>query len=369
MFRGQVRSALAAFAALALAVLAPAARADDAPDVRLGNDVLPTFQSVRLHLDADRKDYRGAIHADLKVVHATNVVRLHALGQSLQRVSLRQGADTVHVTIERGERGLLTLTSATPLAPGQASLEIEFTADFGTRAVGLYRVTQGGRGYAFTQFESDDAREAFPCWDEPCFKFPYQLTLEVPEAHEAISNTPVASQSVSAGWKTVMFEKTPPLPSYLLAVATGPLEFVPVPGMRFPTRVVTVRGQGHLAGTTVAMVPRIVAGLEKWFGMPYPFAKLDLIAVPDFAYGAMENPGAITFRDDGLLLDPATSTASCTRPASETAPSAREHDRACRRQLHRVGAEDGHDRSLDLGAVELAGRRRRVEALAAEAHP
>jgi alanyl aminopeptidase len=298
----------AVLTALTLLAFDSAARAAEVPDVRLGNDVVPGFQSVRLHLDADQRAYSGATHTDLRVARATAIVRLHARGETLDRVTLRQGEDSVAVTIARGDNGLLTLTAAAPLHPGAATLDIEFHADFGTRAVGLYRLNKDGHGYAFTQFESDDAREAFPCWDEPCFKFPYQLTLEVPAAHEAISNTPIASQTSADGWKTIVFEKTPPLPSYLLALATGPLEFTPVPGFRYPVRIVTVQGQRALTGTTIAMLPRILGGLENWFGMPYPFAKLDLVAVPEFAYGAMENPGAITFREDALLLDPATAT-------------------------------------------------------------
>jgi alanyl aminopeptidase len=303
MIRPLSRAALSMFALLAFAA---SSHSEEAPEVRLGSDVVPAFQSIRLRLDADQADYSGSIHADLRVVRTTTVVRLHADGQELKRVALRQGADTVQVTVARGDRGLLTLTAATALRPGPASLDIDFGAAYGTRAVGLYRVAKGGRGYLFTQFESADAREAFPCWDEPGFKFPYQFTLEVPTAHEALTNTPVESQSERDGWKTIVFAKTPPLPSYLLALATGPLEFTPIPGLRYPARIVTVQGQSALTATAAEFTPRLMEGLERWFGTPYPYAKLDLIAVPEFAYGAMENAGAITFREDELLIDPAT---------------------------------------------------------------
>ena len=290
-----------------------AVRADDTPDVRLGNDVRPTFQLIKLRLDPDKRSFSGSVHVELKVARATDTIRFHAEGQRLTRVALAQGGDSVSAKRVTGDHGLQTLTAASALKVGTATLDIEFTNMFGTRAVGLYRALREGKGYLFTQFESDDAREAFPCWDEPCFKFPYQIVLEVPSAQEAITNTPPESSADNAGWKTITFKRTPPLPSYLLAIAVGPFEFTPVPGTRMPTRVVTCQGEKHLAGTTVEISPKLIAGLERWFGIPYPFEKLDLIAVPEFAYGAMENPGLITFRDDILLLDGASASAAQRR--------------------------------------------------------
>jgi alanyl aminopeptidase len=162
-------------AALAFAPLSPAhaqqGSSKEAPDVRLGRDVVPTFQGVRLRLDPDKRSYSGSVHVELKVANATDTIRFHAEGQKLTRVTLRQGGDSVIVTRTTGDHGLQTLGAARKLAAGTATLDIEFTHLYGTRAVGLYKANREGRGYLFTQFESDDAREAFPCWDEPCFKF------------------------------------------------------------------------------------------------------------------------------------------------------------------------------------------------------
>ena len=301
-------------AACLLAVRSTGARAEETPDVRLGRDVSPTFQLVRLKLDPDKRSFSGSVHVELKVSSATDTIRFHAEGERLTRVALWQGGDSVTTTRASGDHGLQTLTATHALKPGTATLDIEFTNLFGTRAVGLYRALRENRGYLFTQFESDDAREAFPCWDEPCFKFPYQLILEVPSAQEAVTNTPPERTVEQAGWKSITFKRTPPLPSYLLALAVGPFEYTSVPGTKMPTRVITCQGEKHLAGTTAEIAPRLVAGLERWFGIPYPFEKLDLIAVPEFAYGAMENPGLITFRDDILLLDGANASPAQRRP-------------------------------------------------------
>jgi len=291
---------------VALLTLASAATAD----ARLTNDVAPTFQSIELKTDPDSTRYTGRVVIALDVIKPTRVIQLHADGQTLERIALTQGGKPIAVTETRGDRGLLTLTAARELGKGTARLEIAFTHAFNTQAVSLYRVVKDGRGYLFTQMEAEHAREAFPCFDEPAYKFPYQLTLRIPGRQEALFNTPIESESTQDGWKTIRFKKTPPLPSYLLAIAAGPLEFTPIPGLGVPGRVVTVQGQSQRAGMAARCAAPLMKGLEAYFGRPYPFEKLDLVAVPEYWFGAMENPGAITFLDNILLLDPATATTS-----------------------------------------------------------
>ncbi|HVR98006.1 MAG TPA: M1 family aminopeptidase [Thermoanaerobaculia bacterium] len=299
-----IRPALLIF--LALFAGSPAAWA--AVDVRLGRDVVPTFEAVRLRLDADRPGYSGSVHMTLAVKKPTETFRFHAEGQTLERVALLRVGTEVPIRFERGERGVVTVTAGALLSQGEYRLEVGFSHVFNTRSVSLYRAKRGEQGFLYTQFQPDEAREAFPCWDEPSFKIPYQLTLEVPEKHEAVSNTPVESQEVRDGWKTVVFRKTPPMPSYLVALATGPLEFTPIPGLKVPARVVTGPGQARLAALAVEMTPRLLAAVESYFGTPYPYEKLDLIAGPEFWPGAMENPGAVTFMESILLLDPERAT-------------------------------------------------------------
>ena len=313
------RSLLALFLVGGL-LAAPAHAAPEAEDVRLGSDVVPRFQLVRLRLDPDKRSYTGSVRVELDVARAVDSLRFHAEGQKVTRATLVQGRDTIAVTRTTGEHGLQRLAAARRLATGAATLEVEFSHLYGTRAVGLYRALKDGKGYLFTQFQSDDAREAFPCWDEPGFKQPWQVVLEVPAGQEAFTNTPVERTVEKDGWKTITFKRTPPMPSYLLALAVGPLETVPVPGPKVPTRIITCQGQSHLTRIAVETTPPLLAALERWFGTPYPYEKLDLVAVPEFAYGAMENAGLITFRDDLLLLDPASATSSQRRScASVTA--------------------------------------------------
>jgi alanyl aminopeptidase len=302
------RPCLALSAALALIAILPAAVLSAVSEGRLGRQVVPTFQSVRLVLDADRRDYRGSVRIELEAREPATSFQFHAEGLRLERMTLtgREGVFTHSHSL--GERGLVTLRPVAPLTPGRYTLAIDFTNDFDTQAASLYRLETGGRSYAFTQFQANDAREAFPCWDEPEFKIPWRLTLVVPEKHLAITNTPPEKITRVRGAKTVVFKKTPPMPSYLVALATGPLETVAIKGMSIPGRVVTVQGASRFAAEAIRMTPPLLAALERYFGSRYPYEKLDLIAVPEYWWGAMENPGAVVFADRFLLIDPKASS-------------------------------------------------------------
>src|SRR6185369_11329192 len=201
-----------------------------------------------------------------------------------------------------------TFRGAKPLPPGAYTLDIAFSGPFDTKATGLYHLKARDDWYAFTQFEANDARQAFPCWDEPEFKIPWSLKIEAPAGLVVLGNTPVEKKTEASGRQTVTFQRTPPMPSYLVAFAVGPFEFVDIPGTSVPARVVTPKGQTALAGEAVKMTGPLLTALEAYFKRPYPFPKLDLIAVPEYNYGAMENPGLITFNDRGILLEPNATT-------------------------------------------------------------
>ena len=302
-------------AAMLVALLAPVAGADSpAPAAgRLGTDVVPVSQDVRLVVDARKPDYTGSVRVELDVRRPAATFSLHAEEMDIRRLALTGPGGPAEVTHAASGKARLDVTAKAPLAPGRYTLEIDFANEYDTRATGLYKVKAAGDDYLFTQFEADEARQAFPCWDEPSFKIPYRMTVVVPAEHVAVSNTPIVTDTVKDGQRTVEFARTRPLPSYLLALATGPLEFVPIPGLSIPGRVVTVKGASHLAGEAVRTTPPVLAALERYFGRPYPYEKLDLIAVPEFWPGAMENPGAITFRDSILLLDSRAASAAQRR--------------------------------------------------------
>ena len=287
------------------ALLVPSIAAAETAD-RLPGDAIPTFQAITLHLDASKMDYTGSTRVMVRVPKATKTIHFHAQEMKLTSVVLKGKGKSWPLATSEGSWGFTTATSATTIPAGSYTLEIEFSNDFDRRATSLYRVEAGGNDYTFTQFEAIDARGAFPCWDEPGYKIPYQLTISVPETDDAVSNTPIETSTTVKGVKTVVFMKTKPLPSYLICIATGPFEYVPMQGTSIPARVVVPKGSTALAQTAATMTPPLLKALEDYFGRPYPYEKLDLIAVPEFSPGAMENPGAITFGDRFILFDPKT---------------------------------------------------------------
>ena len=200
---------------------------------------------------------------------------------------------------------------------GKATLRLEFTGVMNHKLVGMYRVKHDKHWYVYTQFEPLDARKAFPCFDEPRFKTPYEMTYVTPGDIKAFSNAPIKdSKTLENGQVERRFKATPPLPSYLVATAIGPLDVAEKPsanlkrkdGSILPIRILTVKGRAKDAEYALEEAGRVVAIQEEYFGIHYPYAKLDLVAVPDFGAGAMENAGLITYRDRMLLFDKKTGT-------------------------------------------------------------
>jgi len=286
---------------------------------RLHDHVRPTFQSVRLRLDPGAETYLGWVRVNLAVEESADEFSFHASGQKLRWLELRDETGPIGFRYEQEPDGRTIVVPESPLEPGIYTLSLEFTQDYNTRAVGLYKTEAQGEPYLFTQFQATDARKAFPCWDEPGFKFPYQLVIDHPVGLKAVSNTPIEAETERDGWRTVVFQRTRPMPSYLLALAVGDLREVPMRGLSVPGSIYTLPGHEALAATAASMTPDILKALELYFGQDYPYDKLDFIAVPEFWPGAMENPGAVFFKDSLLLADGSASTRELADLARVTA--------------------------------------------------
>ena len=288
-----------------LLLLATAARAAFDDDGRVSDGITPLRYRLELRVDPSRPGFDGDVRIAVRLATPTAEVRLHAKDLEIRHVEVLHDGHAVPGTAELGAASGLLLTFPESLAVGEHELHLAFAGRFADGLNGLYRAHVGGADYAFTQFEPLSARKAFPCFDEPRFKTPWEVTLRVPHGLVAAANAPVASTRTEAGADVVRFAPTRPLPTYLVAIAVGPFDVVKGAAGTPPLRVLAVRGQGKLARWILERVPRILATLAAYFDRPYPYEKLDLVAVPDFGMGAMENAGLVTFRDTLLLLDPA----------------------------------------------------------------
>jgi alanyl aminopeptidase len=213
----------------------------------------------------------------------------------------------------RDASGVAEIAFGTTLPAQEIDLALDYSALFNKKLQGLYKVTVGDDAYITSQMEAVSARYAFPGFDEPRFKTPFDITLTVPKDLVAIANTRPQHEEVSedAKWKTIAYARTEPLPTYLVAVAVGPWDVVEGPTLTantvrrqaLPLRGIGPRGTAPQLKWILAQTPAIVKFFEEYTKQPYPFDKLDLLGAPDFSAGAMENAGLIVFRDVLLRID------------------------------------------------------------------
>ncbi len=285
--------------------------ADDPPkreDGRLPAGVTPEHYTLSLKIVPGDERFSGTARIDVKLDRLTRAVVLHGANLHVTRVSgLTVGREvfgTSHTRAAFGDHAEeeLVLAFQAPLAPGNATLIIEYDAPFDKELSGLYRVKEKDHYYAFTQFEATSARRAFPCFDEPGWKTPFDVSIRTPWGLLAVANTREVDKVTDKEGTLYRFATTKPLPTYLIAFAVGDFDVRDGPTSPVPIRAITVKGKKDLAGLALEATAKLTATLGEYVQVPYPFDKLDVVAVPDFAAGAMENAGLITFREDALLV-------------------------------------------------------------------
>ena len=283
---------------------------------RLPRDIEPTSYRLELTPDLEAARFTGSVEIDVRVHEQTDRIVLNAAELDIASASVAPpAAAAVEVSAsldEADERLVLTLPA--PLAKGDATVRLSFSGTLNDKLRGFYRSTftdhEGRtRTIATTQMESTDARRAFPCWDEPDRKATFEITLVVDEELAAFSNSPVVEERpvVVDGMRKrlVRFAPTMRMSSYLVAFVVGPLvatEPIDVAGVL--VRVVHAPGKEHLTPFALDVARHSLEFFPEYFGIPYPGQKLDLVAIPDFSHGAMENLGCVTFRETALLVDP-----------------------------------------------------------------
>ncbi|HLI14456.1 MAG TPA: M1 family metallopeptidase [Acidimicrobiales bacterium] len=294
---------------------------DDSPDgaYRLPYDVAPRRYVLHLSPDLAAATFSGEETIELEVLAPTRRVVLHADGLAIAdaRIAEEAGAEPgVPCDLEADAAAQrVTFVAPAVLAPGRYRLSCRFSGVLNDRLEGFYRSTYvdedgNERVIATTQFEETKARKAFPCFDEPDRKAVFSVTLDEPPGMLAVSNGPeVASEPLPGGGRRVRFKDTIPMSTYLVAFVVGPLVATePVDAAGVALRVVHRPGREHLCATALDVARHALGFFTDYFAQPYPGDKLDLVALPDFAAGAMENLGCVTFREAILLADPANTS-------------------------------------------------------------
>jgi alanyl aminopeptidase len=243
------------------------------PKLRLGDDVRPVRYRLDLTVVPQQDTFTGTIEIDLQVRKPTDVVWLNARDLTIDAAQLTVGGRTQAAKVETSGGQFAGFTAGSAIPAGPAQLRIEYHGAFNKiGSDGLFKEQDAGSWYVYTQFESIDARRAFPCFDEPSFKTPWQLTLHVNQSDAAVSNTPVQSETGEPGGrKKVVFAETKPLPSYLVALGVGPFEFVDAGKIgknHTPLRMIAPKGKAAQAKYAAEVTGPLLAQLEDYFGVP-----------------------------------------------------------------------------------------------------
>ena len=275
-------------------------------------DVIPINYALTFEPDLKKFIFSGTetITADCK--KPTNIISMNCAELKIISCNIRSKGTFIKSTPILNEKKEEIQIKLDKKIKGKVTITIEFQGILNDRLLGFYRsqYQQNGKTkyLATTQFEAADARRAFPCWDEPKAKATFEISIITNNKFSAISNMPIKSKK-KIGSKTIYnFTKTPIVSTYLIYLGVGEFEYLTGKIGKTQIRVVTTKGNKSKGKFSLELGKKLLISYEKYFGIKYPLPKLDLIAVPDFAAGAMENWGAITFRETILLYDPKTSS-------------------------------------------------------------
>ncbi|KAK4217715.1 peptidase family M1-domain-containing protein [Rhypophila decipiens] len=294
----------------------------------LPTNVIPRHYHVTLEPDFKKLTFDGTVLIDLDVADDSKSISLHTLELDIHNAKVLSGGQTVSSSPKvsyNEDTQTTTLDFDNAISQGsKAQLEIKFTGQLNDKMAGFYRSTyknpDGSEGImAVSQMEPTDARRAFPCFDEPSLKAEFTVTLIADKKLTCLSNMDVASEAeVESNKKAVTFNKSPLMSTYLVAFIVGELNCIETNEFRVPVRVYAPPGQDIEHGRfSLNLAAKTLAFYEKVFGIEFPLPKMDQVAIPDFAQGAMENWGLVTYRVVDLLLDEAGSGAATKERVAE----------------------------------------------------
>jgi puromycin-sensitive aminopeptidase len=283
---------------------------------RLPTDVLPSAYRIRLDPDLQTGGFDGTVEIDVDVSRPVRTVVLNAVDFEFEPPELLAGGSSTVGEIELDvERERVGLTFPDPITPGSHTIALRFRGKLSELLVGFYRSTYvdddgSEHPIATTHFETCDARRAFPCFDEPSFKATFEITLVAPAGMGAYSNCMVAREvDLADGRHEVTFAPTMKMSTYLVACIVGDFVQTPIVDVDgVPLAVVCRPSNVHLTAFALDVAAFSLRFFAEYFGIPYPGDKVDLVGVPDFLYGAMEQVGCVTFREQYLFADEKTAS-------------------------------------------------------------
>jgi len=273
---------------------------------RLPEIARPDNYKLKFTPDLENARFEGDETISIQVLKSTSTITLNSADIDIHEVTIASGGalQKAKVTFEK-ENEMVVLSVDNPISDGPATIHIVYTGTLNNEMRGLYLGKDDhGRKYAATQFESTDARRAFPSFDEPAYKATFDITAVIDKGLIAISNQKVAADVPGPGEKhTVHFATTPKMSSYLAALVVGNFDYVEGESDGIPIRVYSTAGKKQMGQFALEIAQDVLHYYDNYFGIKYPYGKLDLVALPDFSAGAMENTGCITFREILLLTD------------------------------------------------------------------
>ena len=273
---------------------------------RLPQGVVPEHYDLTFSPDLTKATFTGEETIDVKLAARSTSVTLNALELEIQEASITQGDKTQAAKAQfHPEKEQITLAVADAFEPGPAVIRIKFRGILNDKLRGFYLAKTRLRNYAVTQFESTDARRAFPSFDEPALKAKFDVTLIIDRDDTAISNGYIKADVSGPGpdKHTVKFSTTPPMSTYLVAMAVGDFQCSEGSADNIPIRVCGTPDKKPLHAAALRYAEEILKYYNQYYGVPYPFKKLDIVGAPDFEAGAMENTGAIFYRESLLFID------------------------------------------------------------------
>ena len=275
-------------------------------------DTVPVNYELTFEPDLKNFTFDGTESISALCKKNTNIISMNCAEIKIKSCTVTWNGDVIPSSVKLDEKKEQLQIKLDKKIKNDVKIDLTFQGILNDRLLGFYRsqYKQGGKTkfLATTQFEAADARRAFPCWDEPEAKATFDISIIADNKFTAISNMPVISKK-KLGKKTLYkFGKTPVVSTYLIYLGVGEFEYLTSKIGKIQIRVVTTKGNKSKGKFSLDLGKKLLTSYEKYFGIKYPLPKLDLIAVPDFAAGAMENWGAITFRETILLYDPKTSS-------------------------------------------------------------